>query len=94
MKLTITEIKDLVQATFGLEVTLRTRKKEYVYARVLFAEECRKSEVTLVRIGKELGVTHCEAWHYLNAYKPYAYLVSEYRPKFDKLKKEYEKSRI
>lgn len=91
MKLTINEIKSLIQDAFGLDVTKRTRKKEYVYARVLFSEECRKIDVTSVRIAEELKISHGDVWHYLNYYVPFAYLVNEYKPKYEKLKQEYEK---
>ncbi len=95
MKLTINEIKHLVQIAFGIEdLSVRTRLKEYVYARVLFAEECIKIQTTTVRIAKELGIGHCNVWHYLNNYKHYPFLVNEYKPKYEQLKQEYEKSRI
>jgi hypothetical protein len=78
-------IKDRIKFYTGLDVRKNTRKREYVYIRMVFADIMRyRFQMKLKTISDYLGRSHCAIIHSLKKfeelenYEPYLYKVYKY----------------
>lgn len=62
--MTINKIIKKVSTEFGLDITKRSRKREYVYARAVYYKIARDMyNKTLSEIGRSVGVDHATVLH-------------------------------
>lgn len=62
--MTINKIVKKVSTEFGLDITKRSRKREYVYARAVYYKIARDMyNKTLSEIGRSVGVDHATVLH-------------------------------
>ena len=59
----IEKIKELVESFYKLDLTNKTRKREYVYARKVFYKICIDNGYTFASVGESIGFDHCSALH-------------------------------
>lgn len=57
------QMRNTMQVLTGLDVTLRSRKSEYMRCRTIFAFTCRQEGLTQESIGKFLGLDHSTIHH-------------------------------
>jgi len=68
----------LVSEHSGLDITKKTRKREYVEARAVYYKLARAESYSLTDIGKSVGVDHATVIHSLNNF----HLIEKYNKKF------------
>jgi len=62
--MTLTEIQDYVQNQTGLDLTIKSRKRDYVYARAVYFYLCREyTPFSTEKIGDSLGKDHATVLH-------------------------------
>ena len=78
-------IEDRIVFYTGIDIRKNTRKREYVYARMVFIKIMREEfMMTLETIGKYLGRAHCTVvyalknWDTIESYEPKYYKVYQY----------------
>jgi len=60
----IDALKEVVNATFDLDIMVRTRQREYVDARMTFAYILLQEGATLQAVALYLGMNHASIYHY------------------------------
>ena len=72
------DIKQAIADALGVsfqDIIGRKRENKYVYARMIFAQLCRKEGATVLRIAKEMSHNHATVIYYLKKYQDdYKYL--------------------
>lgn len=71
------ELKNLIKLVSehtGLDITKRTRKREYVEARSVYYKLAKSKSNTLSSIAKSIGVNHATVLHSLNSF----FLIEKY----------------
>lgn len=73
---------------FGIDVTKRTRKREYAEARFLVFKICFDEVKSLSRIAEFFGITHSSVIHGINRYNDFLKNDDYYTEKYLRIKKE------
>lgn len=61
------EIREYLEKTLKIDLTEKTRQREYVYARAIYFKLCREyTKFSLDKIGKSVNVIHCSVLHSIN----------------------------
>jgi len=77
------EIRKLVSLEVGVDITLKTRKREVVYARAIYFKLCREFTMQpLSAIGKEVGRDHATVLHGINIFND---VISECEMEYNKI---------
>jgi len=65
MKLDI--IKEAVNNKFNLDITLKTRQRNYTYAKKVFCKLAYESGSTFREVGETIKKSHCNILHHVNS---------------------------
>ena len=69
-KIELKDIADSIHALSGLDIRLRTRKRQYFYGRMVYCKIAREYTYnTLESIGKEVGIKHDTTIHCLKRFE-------------------------
>jgi chromosomal replication initiation ATPase DnaA len=64
LSISLADIKHFVENELEVNISMNTRKREYVYARAIFFKLCREfSHQTLSKIGEFVGRDHASVMH-------------------------------
>jgi len=64
----ITQLKGLLDQTYGFDISSKTRAREYVYARRVFSKVSRDFGYTFEEVGRVIGCDHSTIIHHINSF--------------------------
>ena len=64
----ITQLKGLLDQTYGFDISSKTRAREYVYARRVFSKVSRDFGYTFGEIGIAIGCNHATIIHHVKSF--------------------------
>ncbi len=64
-------IKSIIEKETKLSLNVKSRKREYIFARALYFKLCKEqTSNTLEKIGKSIGFSHANVMHSINKIYP------------------------